>query len=197
MRLAHWPISSLAISVMGWSVPGGEGLSFPRAVTLQPNGDYLLQSGVASVRFSPMDLYLMGLGPAADVPPGFVFRNQDQQVCGGCVLHGPVDAVTVQDVIAKFGPRLPAYPDAQHQFSAATLFVTRTKPLTDRELALLDYLAARGEGADPVKIGPPPAPSALPFAAATGGRGSLSMALGRPNLLGVIRRVSLPLMAHD
>ena len=100
-------------------------------------------------------------------------------------------------MIAKFGPRLPAYPDAQHQFNLATVFVTRTKPLTDRELALLDYLAARGEGPDPVKIGPPLPSPTLPFAAATGGRGTLSLALGRPNLPGVIRRVSLPLMAHD
>ncbi len=194
----HWPISSFAVSIMGWNMAaGGEGLNFPKAVTQQANGDYLLESGAASTRFSAMDLYLMGLGPASEVAPGFVFHDQAQKVCGGCILHGPVDAVSVQDVITKFGPRLPAYPDAQHQFNVATLFVTRTKPLTDRELALFEYLAARGEGTEPLKIGPAGAALTLPFAAATGGRGSLSMALGRPALPGVIRRASLPFMARD
>ena len=194
----HWPVSSFAVSIMGWnSSVGGEGLNFPKGVTLQPNGDYLLEPGAASTRFSAMDLYLMGLAPASEVPAGFVFHDQAQQVCGGCIVHGPVDALTVQDVIAKFGPRLPAYPDAQHDFNVATLFVTRTKPLTDRELALFDYLAARGEGTEPLKIGPAGSALTLPFAAATGGRGALSTALGRPTLPGVIRRASLPFMARD
>jgi hypothetical protein len=176
----HWPISSLAPGVMGYQVPSNsQGLSFPFDLVSLPNDRYRLD-GVPNqrVEFNGMDLYLMGLGSAAQAGTYIVFENQDQAVCGGCILEGPVVEFSAQDVIEHAGPRVPAYPNSQIAFRAATIVVSRSRPLNDREMQFYDYFAARGESKVELTQAQGFAKgSTYPFFVATGRIGSLSTAL--------------------
>jgi len=176
----HWPISFLAPGVMGYQVPtNSQGLSFPFDLVSLPNDRYRLD-GVPNqrVEFNGVDLYLMGLGSAAQAGSYIVFENQDQAVCGGCILEGPVVEFTAQDVIEHEGPRVPAYPNSQIAFRAATIVVSRSRPLNDREMQFYDYFAARGESkAELTQAQGFAKGSTYPFFVATGRIGSLSTAL--------------------
>ena len=58
----HWPISSLARGIMGFSIPPSqEGGSFPFNLIPLPNGNYQLQQIQPLREFGDLDLYLMGL----------------------------------------------------------------------------------------------------------------------------------------
>jgi hypothetical protein len=86
-------------------------------------------------RYSPLDLYLMGLRAPADVPPMFVIGNATTD--GGHVIDPAVDwyecehvrgvreDVTIQQIVDAMGPRVPAFADAPHAFRMAWVLVTR------------------------------------------------------------------------
>ena len=143
---AHWPLSSLAQGLMGVSGPaesGYQGLSFPYALTPVPGGNYHVVYVGPYRTFTDMDLYLMGMLPAAAVGTHFVFNNQSQTATHGGTLLGPVTWVTAQSVIQANGARNPAYPNARTRFRVATI-VMSNRLLTPDEMAFLDYFAARG-----------------------------------------------------
>ncbi len=172
----HWPLSSLARGIMGWNLPtNAQGLQFP--FDLIPLGDYRLQSAEPLRQFTDLDLYLMGLLPADRVGTHVVFPNQNQALCGGCVLHGGLP-LTVQDVMAAHGPRVPDASTSQKQFRVATIVVTRQRPLTDAEMSLFEHFAARGEatGTLPFAIGFEKG-TTKPFFLATRGFGTLTTTL--------------------
>jgi hypothetical protein len=121
-----------------------------------------------------MELYLMGLLPANQVSPHFVFPNQDQKLCDGCTLRGAVP-FTIDQVIAAYGPRQPAFGQAPTKFRVATIVASPT-PLSQDEMMLLDYFAARGSLKTPVGFSSGFLKgTANPFYVATGGRGCLIM----------------------
>ncbi len=190
----HWPLSSMARGVMGWSTPGGQGLEFPFSLQLLPGGDYATTKVPLLQSFLDIELYLMGLLPPQEVGPHFVFANQSQSFEDG-LLEGPVVPLSVADIIATYGPRLPGPATAQRHFTMASIFVSRFRPLTDREMRFFDYMAARGEAAAPVPYGHPflGAIGATPFAPATGGRATLSTTLAVP--IAFDHRVIIPSLA--
>jgi hypothetical protein len=174
----HWPISSLGRGIMGISPGGGQGLNFGFDLVPLGGGEYRLTAAKPATSFNDMELYLMGLLPAEAVAPHVVFPDQTQTLCEGCVLRG-AQTVTVADVIAAHGPRVPAYPDAPRHFTMATVVVSTTRPLTPREMAFFDYFAARGEAQQPLDYTSGFARgTTLPFGLATGDRGSLTTRLG-------------------
>jgi hypothetical protein len=63
----HWPPSTMARGIMGWSLAGGGGGTFPYAPAPLGGGMYRLLSAPPTRDFSRLDLYLMGLLPAASV----------------------------------------------------------------------------------------------------------------------------------
>jgi hypothetical protein len=149
----HWPISSLARGIMGFSIPPSqEGGSFPYNLVPLPNGDYQLQQIQPLREFGDLDLYLMGLLPPEEVGSHIIFVNQNQgdQLHNGGILLGPVQTVTVDDVIFKEGQRIPEWSASQKIFKAATILVTKERPLNEYEMAFFDYFAARGESTDPL-----------------------------------------------
>ena len=179
-RGAHWPVSDLAYGVMGYSGAGGQGQSFPFDLIEQADGSYLLSSREFATEFNDVELYVMGLATAAEVGQHFVFSNQDQlgQLRPGGVLAGPVVPVTIGDIIASNGPRVPAAGDAPTEFRLATIVLSKGRLLTPEEMAFFDHMAARGESR--VEL---PFTTGLsrgvtkPFFLATGGRASLSTTL--------------------
>lgn len=115
-----------------------------------------------SYQFSDLDLYLMGLMPPEEVKPWFVI--EDPHDCIDSVLDdqecAPVDGfsfkadqyrvqgtrrdMTIADVIAANGPRMPAYPDAPSEFDLAFLLIKRPdETFCDEELAAMDAIVDR------------------------------------------------------
>jgi hypothetical protein len=176
--LVHWPISSLATGIIGTQCCGGQGVMFPwRFTKLEGDAYRTTEDSVApNSKYTDMELYLMGMLPADQVAPHFIFANQDQKLCDGCVLRGAVP-FTVDQVIAAYGPRVPAYGQAQTKFRVAIVVASPT-PLSQDEMMLLDYFAARGSLKTPVNFSSGFLKGiANPFYVATGGRGCLIMTI--------------------
>ena len=108
-----------------------------RLVGVAAGGSYL--TGTMD-EFSDLDLYLMGLLPPSAVAPGIVIQGSG---CNDCTV--PASPITIADVIAANGPRVPDSTQSQKSFRVATVVISRDRLLNDEELAVLEYFAARGE----------------------------------------------------
>jgi hypothetical protein len=64
----------------------------------------------------------------------------------------PMTRVTVDDIIARFGPRQPAAGSAPASFRVAPILVTRDGLSTPEEMWLYTYFAGRGELRDRVPV---------------------------------------------
>ena len=177
----HWLISDLAYGIMGGSSSGVQGFGFPWTLVEQPDGDYLVQDTEFARTFNDLELYLMGLVPKEEVGEHFVFQNQDQTPRHGGVLAGPVDRVTIDDIIAVYGPRVPGADEAQTSFRIATIVLSWGCLLSPAEMAFFDHMAARGEYTTPLDytIGLGRGVT-YPFYLATGRQATLSTSLLPP-----------------
>src|SRR5206468_11192 len=78
--------------------------------------------------YSPLDLYLMGLLPKASVPSFFLIQNLSFRNYDGNskpVYNGTRLNVTVNDVTAVTGDRLPAWPNTQRRFNLGLVGVVQ------------------------------------------------------------------------
>jgi hypothetical protein len=173
----HWPFSTMAHGVMGFNIAGSNvGGDFPYDVTAVTSTTARLTDAPVTKEFSDFDLYLMGLLPASAVAPGIVVQGNP---CSGCVL--PSSTITINDVININGPRVPDAASAQKLFDVAVLVISRDRLLTDDEMAVLEYFAARGEATTPL-----PYTSGFgrgttkPFYVATRGLGRVDLRLDHP-----------------
>ncbi len=142
----HWPASTMASGVMGFNIPpSNQGGEFPYAIEPAGPGSYRVTSRPVSNEFSDFDLYLMGLIPASQVAPGVVLEGT---LCTNCTMAGTT--ITVEDIIAVHGPRLPDASTSQKSFHVGTVVISRDRLLNDDEMALLEYFAARGEARAPL-----------------------------------------------
>ena len=144
----HWPLSDLALGINGWGDPvTNERLLFPFEVIPLTTGGYQLRSSTGTRSFNDLELYLAGLLPADSVQSHLVFLNQHQraQVRADGILQGPVDTVTIAEIIAVEGARSPVAGAAPRQFRMATLVLSRGGMLSRDEMSFFDALAARGE----------------------------------------------------
>jgi hypothetical protein len=90
--------------------------------TLLANGTMNPASG-----YSYLELYLMGLLPASAVPDFFVLRNQrnvGRSPEGNPIVAAEKIQVTIQDVIAHNGPRIPSYENSPKEYNTAIVAVT-------------------------------------------------------------------------
>ena len=109
-------------------------------------GDGNFRTIAAVVRYSPLDQYVMGLRPAAEVPPWFVVANpvlpatlppgfpsicRDLQQLPACAPYvglnftGTRRDVTIDQIISSAGPRVPTFEQAQKDFRVAFILVTQ------------------------------------------------------------------------
>lgn len=78
--------------------------------------------------YSWLGLYLMGLAKPDEVPPFFILRNlrrtgrQDDE--GHPIYTGDKTMITIQEVIAAMGPRVPDFDHAQKKFNTAIVVMT-------------------------------------------------------------------------
>ena len=136
------------------------------------DGTWFLRSNREVERYSPLELYLMGLIPPVEVPPMHVLKNPDFSRAGQ-ITAASVRTITIQDVIAaEAGVRSPDVADSQKAFNLAYI-VLQDQPYNDAAYAyfsLLSYALMR-------RGGPEANDRLAPFFWATGGRATLNTRL--------------------
>jgi hypothetical protein len=177
----HWPISELAIGVMGYQ-RGQESERFAYRFERQADGSHIMRPAPIEKRFNTMELYAMGLLPASAVDSFLVFANPQSLPApgGGVRITAPWRYITADSVIRVAGEREPRAGLAPTRFHTALVVLTRGRLLTPRELAFYDHAAARGESTEPlvpIDVAARDAGLELPFAAATLGLGRLTTRL--------------------
>ena len=169
---AHWPISSLANGIMGYSAPGGQGLSFNQQLEII-GGVVFASADTSPKSFKDLSLYAMGLLPSEEVTEHIVMNNAFNP---NGFPSSEYSTFTIEDYIAANGERLPAYPNAQSSFRVATVLVSE-ELLDATTMSFFEYFASRMESEQDtllVKAGLAPPSQERPFYSATGGRGSLN-----------------------
>jgi hypothetical protein len=82
---------------------------------------------VPATGWSYLDLYLMGFITAAEVPDFFILRNlvpAGRDANGHPIFKADRTKVTIQDVIAVEGPRLPDVEHSQRNFNTGIVVIT-------------------------------------------------------------------------
>lgn len=185
----HWPLSDLASDLMGFSLPGDKaGGHFNYDLQPLGGGNYKMVPNNSPKGFSDLSLYLMGMVPANQVGSHFVFDNQQQQIVANGTLAGPVTSVSVNDVIAHFGARVPAAASAQKRFRIATILVTKGALAPVETMRLYDFFAARARAKTELAYSDGFAQATgKPFRLATNGIGRLDPRIKRRILIDASR----------
>ena len=92
---------------------------------------------VPATGYSYLDLYLMGLLAPAEVPDFFLLRNlvaAGRDKDGRAVFKADRTKVSIQDVIAAEGPRLPDVDHSQKQFNTGIVVIVERGNKPSREL---------------------------------------------------------------
>ena len=92
---------------------------------------------VPATGWSYLDLYLMGLLAPAEVPDFFILRNlvpSGRDKDDRAVFKADRSRVTIQDVIAAEGPRLPDVEPSQKQFNTGIVVIVEQGARPSREL---------------------------------------------------------------
>src|SRR5262249_23600619 len=87
--------------------------------------------------YSHLDLYLMGLISAAEVPDFFILNSlvrTGRDAHGHPVFRAERTKVTIQDVIAAEGPRLPDANHSQRKFNTGIVIVVEHRKRPSHEL---------------------------------------------------------------
>jgi PKD repeat protein len=121
-----------------------------------------LSTGAMSV-YSSLDLYLMGMIPREQVPPMLLIDNAaidpTRLPQPGAVVTGTAKTVTIDDIIAAEGGRIPSAATSQKQFNVGFVLLTRPEDNTVAGVQALETLRKAFAGR---------------FAELTQGKGSIS-----------------------
>jgi hypothetical protein len=105
--------------------------SFLEGNDIEPTADGRFRTAGASLRYSAMDQYLMGLRDAGEVPPFFFVRNpsgtdtdRGRDPATGVAFGGTRQDVAIADVMAALGPRRPAGSPWTLAFRQAFVYVS-------------------------------------------------------------------------
>jgi hypothetical protein len=160
---AHWAGNTDIAGMMSEGFETTNDLYFFR-----PNGDGSYRGEYFEELFVPLELYLMGMIPADEVPDVHVLINPDT-TDPERVTAQRVDTYTIQEIMSSAGGmRAPAYPNAQTDFNLATIFLSDSA-FSPAEFAWFTYhsrcfMAREACNGDN-------------FYAATGGRGTINTRL--------------------
>lgn len=116
------------------------------------------KTGPASQRYGPLDQYLMGLRPSAEVPPFFVIRDAildgvqsaERAPQSNVDIKGVRKDVSIADVIAAMGPRSPAPAPNPPAWRMAFLYVTGGDQGDAAGVALVDRIRSQFEAYFPL-----------------------------------------------
>ncbi|MEO8958018.1 MAG: CARDB domain-containing protein, partial [Rudaea sp.] len=96
----------------------------------QLQGDGKFHSVDTRHRYSPLDMYVAGFAAPSEVPPFTLIRNGDGGVATdypklGAVSGGQGESITIDQVIAASGQRIPSATDSQKDFTGAIILLKR------------------------------------------------------------------------
>jgi len=139
----HWGQGLHALVAFPYSLPTEASTMGGGAWQDNLDGTYTLRRDgffVPATGYSHLDLYLMGLISAAEVPDFFLLKNLvpvGRDGGGHPVFKADRTKVTIADVIALEGPRLPDADHSQREFNTGIVVVVEhghspTRNLTDR-----------------------------------------------------------------
>jgi hypothetical protein len=114
--------------------------------------------------YCPLDLYLMGLIPPSEVGPLLILQNRNELDSANHIYSCTAKRVTIEQVIASCGPRVPAAAASQKSFRQALVVVSKDP---DSGLAFAQTIENNFRKAYEAQ-----------FARATGGRATLSTSIG-------------------
>ena len=111
-----------------WSYLLDTGGSIQYGNRWRDNGDGTFTSVAATAAYSPLDLYLMGMVDKSKVPPMLLIDNPAIDPArmpeAGVTISGIPRTVTIDDIVAVEGERVPSAKDSRKQFKTAFIFVT-------------------------------------------------------------------------
>lgn len=121
--------------------------------------------------YSWLDLYVMGLAAAEEVPDFFYLTNPDRPIDFLSLYEGPIRAtrrnLTIANVIARLGARKPSWPDTQRVFRMLFVLLHDPElPLPEADVDNVAHLARLMKET---------------FAVATGHRGSIDTVFSVPS----------------
>ena len=132
----------------------------------QLQGDGKFHSVDTRHRYSPLDMYAAGFAAPSEVPPFTLIRNGDGGVATdppklGAVSGGQGETITIDQVIAASGERIPSAADSQKDFTGAVILLKRPgENVSANQLLELERFRVRYE---------------QQFVANTGGRGTIRL----------------------
>ena len=147
---AHWGFSSANGQLGGFDIGNLVELGDNRYVA---GGFGTFANGGNTPAYSPVELYFAGYIAPEEVPDLWVARDGEWVVEDGDRVrtengHGvftasDVRTYSIEDIVAKAGPRVPSMGDAQWHFRVAVVLLTDDDhPATDEQLELLSDHAA-------------------------------------------------------
>ena len=83
------------------------------------NKKAFLQAAISNITYAPLELYLMGLIPASEVPEMHIFRNvrtEGSTSDNGIFYADSQKTITIDDIINKYGERIPDWKESQKDF---------------------------------------------------------------------------------
>jgi hypothetical protein len=93
------------------------------------NGDGTFTSTTVQNSYSPLDLYLMGMIPREQVPPMLLIDNPamdpTQLPLLGATIDGTATTVSIDDIVAAEGERIPNVSTSQKQFNVGYILLIR------------------------------------------------------------------------
>jgi len=108
------------------------------------NGDGTFTATSARSGYSPLDLYLMGMIPKEQVPPMLLIDNpsidRTQLPQPGATISGAAKTVTVDDIIAAEGERVPDSATSPKKFNVGFVLLTRADDNTTAATQAIEIL---------------------------------------------------------
>ena len=142
VEAAHWRWDLHLPAAFPWrsDEPGPRSLMGGRYWRENGDGTFTLLDGYWGGGHSWLDLYAAGLADASEVPDMFILRNlqpvNDGDRWGGRYT-GEKEVVTIEQIIAAHGPRVPSAADAQKDFNAGFVYLLEPGRSPDPDLLRL------------------------------------------------------------
>ncbi|HEU4776508.1 MAG TPA: CARDB domain-containing protein, partial [Telluria sp.] len=128
-----------------WSFLLDSGASVEYGNQWRDNGNGSFTSVANRQFFSPLDLYLMGMNKKEEVPPFFLIQNSDIEAArmpaNEVTITGSRLNLTIDDVVAAEGPRVPDAANAQKEFRLGFVLLSRPgSPPTNAQLIAMNNI---------------------------------------------------------
>jgi hypothetical protein len=172
--IPHWPISDMAVGIMGFSNPiSKQGQEFRYTVSHVSGSVYRLDCADPARELNDLELYLMGLLPSDSVSTYVVFDNQAIPLT--CGSTGTATPITIGDITSYNGARVPDYTQSLKTFKLAAIILSKDRLLSSSELSFFNHMAERGEATTELRFTSGfVSGMTKPFYLATGGRATLT-----------------------